>query len=56
MYIKSQKKCYFVWVYSRPRNKFIMGTYETEARAEEVINEILEAFDRGEKNYTMPED
>lgn len=37
-------------------NKIYISEYETEERAQEVLNEIYKALARGESTYTMPEE
>lgn len=37
-------------------SRILMGKYETEERAEEILREIRERYDMGTKFYVMPKE
>ena len=54
MYIVKREK--LIVVEFEPLRGLNVAQYETEERAQEVLNEIYKALARGESTYTMPEE
>ena len=56
LYITKPREYYRIGLEIIPDKEYIVGGFATEARATEVLNEIIAAYERGEKVYRMPEE
>ena len=54
LYITRPNKYYRIGVEITCCKELIIGGFATESRATEIFNEIVAAYERGEKVYRMP--